>query len=143
MTCAFTVALTDQQVATIRNNAWNGTTTTVVANTQPTAETKPAETKAAEAKPETLESKITAVSDVSAETTVGEMPRLPYTVAATYRDGIHGPDVRVIWPSPTNNAEVLKAGTFTVMGKVPGTDLKAKATVTVKPAAAVEAAPRL
>lgn len=126
----YRTALTDQQIATIRNNAWSGNST-VAANASANAEGKPAE-----AKSQTLESRIVAVSDVSVETDEGFLPRLPYTVPATYRDGKPGPEARVIWPSPTNNAEALKTGTFTVTGKVPGTELMAKATVTVKPAVA-------
>ncbi len=38
---------------------------------------------------------------------VGMLPRLPATVPAVYRDEpSQGPDVRVIWPSPTDNSEV-------------------------------------
>ena len=43
-----------------------------------------------------------------------------------------GPDVRVIWPSPVDNSEVMKPGTYTVTGKVPGTSFAPKATVIVK-----------
>ena len=71
------------------------------------------------------------ISDVTVETAVGMMPRLPAYVPATFMGGTTG-DVRVIWPSPTDNAEVLKAGTYTVAGRVPGTLLDAKATVIVK-----------
>ncbi len=76
--------------------------------------------------------KITAVPDITAETIVGNMPHLPITIPATYPAGEKGPDVRVIWPSPTDNAQVQKAGTYVVMGKVPGTKFEPKATVTVK-----------
>jgi len=71
------------------------------------------------------------VSDVTVETAVGMMPRLPPYLPATYIGGTAG-EVRVIWPSPTDNAEVLKPGTYTVSGRVPGTLLDAKATVIVK-----------
>lgn len=72
------------------------------------------------------------VADVSVETNVGELPRLPSYVQGSYRDGMVGPKVRVIWPSPTDNNEVLSAGRYTVVGRVPGTDLKPKAIVTVR-----------
>ena len=65
-------------------------------------------------------------------TIVGMMPRLPYTVPAVYRGNAKGPDVRVIWPSPTDNSEVTKPGTYTVTGRVPGTTFEPKATVIVK-----------
>src|SRR5207344_3027635 len=71
--------------------------------------------------------------EISVETTVGTLPRLPRTVAGVYRDGAKGPLVQVIWPSPTNNQQVLEPGTYSVTGRIPGTKLEAKATVTVKP----------
>ncbi len=40
--------------------------------------------------------------------------------------GIKGPDVRVIWPSPTDNSQVLTPGAYEVTGKVSGTDLSAQ-----------------
>ena len=57
-----------------------------------------------------------------------------------YRNNAKGPDVRVIWPSPKDNSQVAKPGTYTVTGKVPGTSFEPKATVTVKPAAKTVAA---
>ncbi|GHE23235.1 beta-L-arabinofuranosidase domain-containing protein [Sphingobacterium griseoflavum] len=72
------------------------------------------------------------VSDVSVQTTVGELPRLPSYVQGIYRDGLVGPKVRVIWPAPTDNSEVSTAGRYTVVGRVPGTDLKPKAIITVR-----------
>ncbi len=75
------------------------------------------------------------VPDVEVETTVGHLPRLPRYIQGVYRDNIDGPDVRVIWPAPENNSLVLKSGTYTVTGTVPGSDLQPKAIVTIKPAA--------
>ena len=75
---------------------------------------------------------LTGVSDVEVETELGFLPRLPRHVKGTYRDGINGPEVRVLWPSPTDNSEVTKAGSYEVTGKVPGTDFKPKAKITVK-----------
>jgi uncharacterized protein len=80
-----------------------------------------------------------AVPDIKAETTAGQLPRLPYTLRAVCRNKAKGPDVRVIWPSPKDNSQVLKPGVYTVTGKVPGTPFQPKATVTVK--AAVKVAP--
>jgi len=82
------------------------------------------------------------VPDVSAETVVGRLPRLPYTIEGVYRDNAKGPKVRVIWPSPIDNRQVLKPGTYTVTGKVPGTKFTPTAKVTVKPAPATGSAPR-
>ncbi|MFC3199716.1 beta-L-arabinofuranosidase domain-containing protein [Parapedobacter deserti] len=72
------------------------------------------------------------VSDVAIETEAGHLPRLPSYVQGTYKDGMEGPKVRVLWPSPTDNATVLNSGRYVVTGHVPGTDLQPKATVTVK-----------
>jgi uncharacterized protein len=73
-----------------------------------------------------------AVPDIKAETTVGQLPNLPYTIPAVYRNKADGQDVRVIWPSPKDNGQVLKPGSYTVIGKVPGTRFQPKAVVTVK-----------
>ncbi|TYP97138.1 DUF1680 family protein [Sphingobacterium allocomposti] len=72
------------------------------------------------------------VADVEVETQVGELPRLPSYVQGTYRDGMVGPKVRVLWPAPTDNGEVLHVGRYTITGRVPGTTLSPRATVTVK-----------
>ena len=74
------------------------------------------------------------VPDIKAETTIGQLPRLPRTIPAVYRNKAKGPDVRVVWPSPKDNSPVLKPGTYTVTGKVPGTQFQPKATVTVRAA---------
>jgi uncharacterized protein len=78
---------------------------------------------------------VESVPDVKTETTAGQLPRLPYTIPAVYRNKAKGPDVRVIWPSPKDNSQVLKPGVYTVTGKVPGTQFQPKATVTIKAAA--------
>ncbi|MEH6304321.1 glycoside hydrolase family 127 protein [Olivibacter sp. CPCC 100613] len=74
------------------------------------------------------------VSDVEVETEVGNLPRLPSYLKGTYRDGVSGPEVRVLWPSPTDNSAVLQTGHYTIIGRVPGTDLQPKALVTVRDA---------
>ncbi len=75
---------------------------------------------------------LTGVADVSVETEVGELPRLPNYVVGTYKDGMVGPKVRVLWPSPTDNSTVLQQTAYTITGRIPGTDLKPKAIVSVK-----------
>ena len=75
---------------------------------------------------------LASVPDVEVQTIVGYLPRLPRYVKGVYKNGIAGPEVRVIWPSPTDNSSVLKAGQYTVIGTVAGTDLKPKAVVTIK-----------
>ena len=71
------------------------------------------------------------VPDVQVATAVGHLPRLPRFVKGVYSDGVAGPEVRVIWPSPQDNSQVLAPGTYTVTGKVAGTSLQPKAVVTV------------
>lgn len=72
------------------------------------------------------------VSDVKVETQVGELPRLPSFIQGEYKDNMVGPKVRVIWPSPVDNAEVLKAGQYVISGKIAGSSLIPKAIITVK-----------
>jgi DUF1680 family protein len=122
----YRIALNDQQVATIRNNALATRTTAAARAPQPEISTAgiPLESP--------LAASIASVPDVTVETVVGYLPRLPVEVAANYRDGKRGPNVRVIWPAPTDNSEVQKPGPYTVTGKIPGTSLAPKATVIVK-----------
>lgn len=82
--------------------------------------------------PQLYNSYLASVSDIRAETAVGYLPRLPSYVKGTYKNGIAGPEVRVIWPSPKDNSSVQKVGQYTIIGSVPGTDFKPKAIVTVK-----------
>ena len=89
-----------------------------------------------------LASQLERVPDIQAETTVGQLPRLPQTIPAVYRDRSKGPEVRVIWPAPTDNSQTLKPGTYTVIGRVPGTPFQPKATVTVKETTATPTLPR-
>ena len=74
-----------------------------------------------------LAESVTHVPDITVETIVGTLPRLPATVPAPGAG-----DVRVIWPSPTDNSEVRSPGSYTVTGAVPGTSLAPKAIVIVK-----------
>ncbi|MDD2618408.1 MAG: glycoside hydrolase family 127 protein, partial [Bacteroidales bacterium] len=53
-------------------------------------------------------------------------------VKGIYSNGIEGPDVKVIWPAPEDNSQVLSPGTYEVTGSVAGTDLQPKALVTVR-----------
>lgn len=79
---------------------------------------------------------LTDVPDVKVETTVGHLPRLPRRVHGVYAPGRQGPQVRVLWPAPSDNAQVRQPGTYEVMGKVPGTPFTPKAVVTVREAPA-------
>ncbi|MCU0459488.1 MAG: glycoside hydrolase family 127 protein [Bacteroidales bacterium] len=75
---------------------------------------------------------LVSVPDSEVETTAGHLPRLPRFVKGVYSGGVAGPDVRVIWPAPEDNSQVLAPGTYTVTGRVAGTSLQPKAIVTVK-----------
>ncbi len=126
----YRVALSAQQVGGIHQSAFPGGTSTSGSDRgRPPVHTRPTV-------PVTSGSltRLERVSEVRVDTTVGNLPRLPYTVAAGYRGGQTGPAVRVIWPSPTDNQAVAKPGTYELLGKVPGTAIQAKAVVTVKPA---------
>lgn len=74
---------------------------------------------------------LTAVSDVTVETTVGQLPRLPRFVDGTYKLPVGAPQVRVLWPAPIDNSSVLKPSTYEITGHVAGTNFKPKATVIV------------
>ena len=121
----YRVALTEQQVATIHSNAASGR-----AGRRPRVDTPPPPLDSALL----TVSPLVAVPDIKVETTVGQLPRLPYTIPATYADKAKGPDVRVVWPAPKDNSQVLKPGVFVITGKIPGAAFEPKATVIVKAA---------
>jgi uncharacterized protein len=123
----YRVALNERQVATIRSNALAGRQTNAGRGAPP-----PEISTAAIPQQSPLASRIAHVPDITVETVVGTLPRLPREIAATYRDDAKGAHVRVIWPSPVDNSDVLKPGSYTIAGKVPGTEFAPKATVIVK-----------
>ncbi|RPJ68927.1 MAG: hypothetical protein EHM24_20095 [Acidobacteria bacterium] len=125
----YRVALTDAQVAAIHKGA-SGRQAGRGRGPAPA----PAISTAAIPKESPLASRLDRVPDIQAETTVGNLPRLPREIPAVYRNGATGPKVRVIWPAPKDNSQVTKPGTYIVTGNVPGTRFQPKATVTVKPA---------
>ena len=132
----YSIALTDQQVATICKNALPGGKTSTPA--------KPVATQhepAATGGTAWLGFELLSVPDVAVDTAAGTLPRLPRAVAGEYRGGAKGPKVRIIWPSPTNNESVLHPTTYMVTGRVAGTKLEPKATVTVKAALGESPAP--
>jgi len=124
----YRIALNDQQVGTIHRNALAGRQQT---NGGRGAQ-GPEISTAAIPQESPLASTVASIPDITVNTVVGTLPHLPMDVPAHYRDNRPGPDVRVIWPSPTDNNEVLKPGTYSVTGKVPGTTFAPKATVIVK-----------
>jgi DUF1680 family protein len=75
---------------------------------------------------------LSSVSDVDVETDLGDLPRLPSYVPASYMNGINVQKVRVLWPSAVDNTAVLKPGHYAITGDVPGTNFHPKANITVK-----------
>ncbi len=124
----YSEALSDKEVATIRRNAIAGTKVATDGNDVKADD--PSRMQAAN-KAKSVGPELIGVPDITATTNVGQLPKLPITIAGTYANGAKGPEVRVIWPSPRDNNDVLKAGTFTITGKVAGTSFKPQATVTV------------
>lgn len=124
----YRVALNDKQVARIYGNALSEGESTVRTNEEPEGELQkfPATT------PQLYNAYLKSVPDIQVETEVGILPRLPRLVKGVYNKDIEGPEVRVIWPAPKDNNQVLTAGTYTVTGRVAGTNLQPKATVVVK-----------
>ena len=88
-----------------------------------------------ETTPQLYNAFLTSVSDVKVETEVGHLPKLPRYLEGVYKNNINGPEVRVIWPAPMNNSQVLTPGTYTVSGKIAGSKIQPKAIVIVKEAA--------
>lgn len=124
----YSVALTDQQVAVIHENALSSGEVDSTANVS--RQTRQTATTNGIAQP--MASRLTGVPDITVETRAGYLPRLPYLVSGVYRDNVKGPDVRVVWPSPRDNQQSLTNSTYTVIGRVPGTLFRPKARVTVR-----------
>lgn len=133
----YSIALSDRQVAAIHHNAISDEEMIVTEEkTTQTAEVKSEDGRLLAA------AQLVSVPDVTVTTSVGHLPRLPYYLPGTYRGGAEGPQVRVIWPAPDDNSDVSKAGTYTITGRVPGTSLKPRATVTVTAEKAPVKAPK-
>lgn len=124
----YRIPLTQNQISGILSNA-QGAGTRGRVNVRPAEEDLPSfpMTQA-----QLYNAYLVGVSDVEVETEIGELPRLPSFVNGTYKEGVEGPKVRVLWPAPSDNSTVLSAGRYTITGRVSGTDLKPKAVVTVK-----------
>lgn len=125
----YRIPLTEKQVGKIYHNALKEEEVEEEEE-QPTGDLQ----KFPKTTPQLYNQYLTSVSDIKVETVIGDLPRLPRYVKGTYGNGIEGPEVRVIWPAPTDNSSVLKAGQYMVTGIVSGTDLKPKAIITVKDA---------
>ncbi len=124
----YRVPLVRNQIAGIYNNSRRGINDGAV-NTRRVEEELP---KFSPNEAQLYNAYLVNVSDVQVETEVGNLPRLPSYVPGTYQNGMNGPKVRVIWPADTDNTAVLKSGSYTVTGRVAGTNFKPKAIVTIK-----------
>ncbi|KRT13840.1 hypothetical protein ASU31_22425 [Pedobacter ginsenosidimutans] len=124
----YRVPLSAGQIAAIYRNAKGGTQESVV-NVGKREDDLP---KFSSGTPQLYNAYLAHVPDIQVETEVGNLPRLPSYVTGTYQNKMKGPKVRVLWPSPTDNSEVLKPGSYTVTGRVAGTVFQPKALVTVK-----------
>ncbi|WP_433765753.1 beta-L-arabinofuranosidase domain-containing protein [Flavobacterium ginsenosidimutans] len=130
----YRVPLTEKQIEKIYHNSLKKEEAEEEEPEQPTGDLLkfPATT------PQLYNEFLTNVSDIKVQTVIGDLPRLPRSLKGEYNNGIEGPEVKVIWPAPTDNSSVLKAGQYTVTGIVSGTDLKPKAIVTVQAAKEVK-----
>lgn len=126
----YRVALNEKQIGKMYHNALKEEG----AEEQETEEAVVDLPKFSKAVPQLYNQYLTSVYDSKVETVVGTLPRLPRYVKGIYTNGLQGLEARVIWPAPKDNSSVLKAGQYTIIGTVSGTDLKPKAIVTVKDA---------
>ena len=124
----YRVPLNMTQLTSVFNNSRRGINQGGV-NTRRVEEDLP---KFAPTEPQLYNSYLVSVADVKVETETGNLPRLPSYINGTYKDGFKGPKVRVVWPADTDNNAVLKPGTYTITGRVTGTNFQPKAIVTVK-----------
>ncbi len=122
----YSIALTEKQVAAIYNNALSGNNSAATTKSDVNISQTQTDAKLPSA------SELIEVPDITTQTVVSTLPHLPYYIPGMYRNNMKGPLVRVNWPAPTDNNDVLKSGTYTITGTVPGTDFKPKAKVTVK-----------
>jgi DUF1680 family protein len=124
----YRIPLSEKQIARIHHNALSGEET-VVNETKDVADDLPMFSKTS---PQLYNEYVSSVPNVEIETAVGYLPRLPRYVKGVYRNGLEGPEVRVLWPAPKDNSNVRTAGQYTITGSIAGTDLKPKAVITVK-----------
>jgi DUF1680 family protein len=126
----YRIPLSEEQVTNIRTNALREGR----AQAERRREEEQSLTEFSESSPQLYNEYLTDVPNIEVETVVGHLPRLPRYVKGVYSNNIEGPDVRVLWPAPEDNSQVLSPGTYTVTGRVPGTDIQPKAIVTIKEA---------
>lgn len=123
----YRIALNEKQIAKIHRNALRDQQT-VVNETKGSVDDLQVFSPAT---PQLYTPYLSSVPELQVTTAVGYLPRLPRDIKGIYRDGIQGPEVHVVWPAPTDNQQVLKAGQYTVIGSIAGTAIKPKAIVTV------------
>lgn len=124
------IALSEGQIARIHGNSLKKDEPVV----RTRKESDPVLPKYAETTPQLYNEYLTSVPDIRLETVSGHLPKMPPIVHGVYRNIDEGPGVRVLWPAPMDNSLVMTAGTFTITGRVPGTDIRPKAVVNVKEA---------
>ncbi|WP_186755030.1 beta-L-arabinofuranosidase domain-containing protein [Echinicola salinicaeni] len=122
----YRVPLSDGQIASIYRNSRNQDNSSQVNERIQPNDNFP---NFADNHPQLYNEFLTGVKDIIVETEVGYLPQLPRYIEGTYRNGLNGPKVRVIWPAPKNNDQVLQAGNYTITGRVSGTDLQPKALI--------------
>ena len=124
----YRIPLSEIQIARIHDNSLKKEEATVRTRVEPDRDLPvfPPTT------PQLYNAYLKSVPDIQVETFVGDLPRLPRFVRGIYSNNIEGPEVRVLWPAPENNSQVLAPDTYTITGSVAGTDLHPKAIVTVK-----------
>ncbi|TKC06699.1 hypothetical protein FA048_15975 [Pedobacter polaris] len=126
----YRIPLSKRQVAGIYNNSQKGTNQGVVNTTAKREDDLP---YFSPNEAQLYNRYLVQVANVEVETAVGNLPRLPSYIQGIYQNTRKGPKVRVIWPSATDNNAVLKPGSYTITGRVAGTNFQPKAFITVKP----------
>ncbi len=123
----YRIPLSERQIARIQTNALKNEEAVVRRNREPDRNLP----EFSETSPQLYNAFLTSVPDIYEETIVGHLPRLPRYVQGVYSNNIEWPDVRVLWPAPVDNSQALTPGTFTVTGRVAGTDIQPNAIITV------------
>ncbi|SHF92160.1 Concanavalin A-like lectin/glucanases superfamily protein [Mariniphaga anaerophila] len=124
----YRIALTQNQVSGIYNNALRIEDTSVRTRIEP----ERGVSKFSEDTPQLYTTLLSEVPDIEVETVVGVLPRLPRFVQGIYKNNFKGPEVRVVWPAPKDNSAVLSPGKYILSGRISGTDIQPNAIVTVK-----------
>lgn len=122
------IALSEAQIARIHANSLKKEEPVV----RTRKESEPGLPKYPERTPQLYNTFLASVPDIRVETVMGHLPKMPPVLHGVYRNLNEGPGVRVLWPAPADNSQVLTPGSFILTGRVPGTDIRPKAVVMVK-----------